>query len=476
MTVLDYTIFATSRLSPGAGPELVNARTVHQVVPGSTVRGALAAAWVAQHGFDWQDPRVRTIFESSVWFGQARPEGAKLQGISEVTCKYEERGEGCRKSGYDVALRVASGEPLVARCPSCGGSWDRGRGWHFSDLKIVSSTRTALVHGVAKNSELFTRRALEKGTILRGKVRIDASLDHEALTWLQDEQQVRIGGQRSVLGEALWSAVRQPESPRRPAARPTRVVLRCQSPTIVTADHGGATLDPQTALRRALGEGVTIVADWVRPIQVSGWHMASGLPKPDEWAIGPGSTFVIEGAPADLDTLLVHGIGLRRHEGYGDVVVVEQPEEPTRAPVTSPRGQAATDSLIRLAERVNFGVAPEPEIVQVEEPKSELTPAELRSRTVADVVAAIELLPPPSRRAAVQGLVGGITRVRLIRENGFPESNAQMAVGDVLGLPWVRSLPVSVAQLIKRLLSEPDVAVLAETRSLVNTAAKKGLS
>ena len=51
--------------------------------------------------------------------------------------------------------------------------------------------------------------------------------------------------------------------------------------------------------------------------------MASGLPKPAELAVVAGSTYVIstERAVPDaiLDRLSLRGLGLRRHEGFGDL-------------------------------------------------------------------------------------------------------------------------------------------------------------
>ena len=54
-----------------------------------------------------------------------------------------------------------------------------------------------------------------------------------------------------------------------------------------------------------------------------GWHAASGLPKHQELTVSAGSTFQIHPErvvdDSALRDLAVRGLGLRRHEGYGDL-------------------------------------------------------------------------------------------------------------------------------------------------------------
>lgn len=60
---------------------------------------------------------------------------------------------------------------------------------------------------------------------------------------------------------------------------------------------------------------------WTRWCEIEGWHAASGLPKPVERAVQPGSTYLIRCAErADEQArkrLMARGIGLRRREGFG---------------------------------------------------------------------------------------------------------------------------------------------------------------
>ena len=64
--------------------------------------------------------------------------------------------------------------------------------------------------------------------------------------------------------------------------------------------------------------------------RLRGWNAAHGLPKQDEWMIARGSVYVyrFQGTPEQRETLIQQlitlseeGIGLRRNEGFGTVLV-----------------------------------------------------------------------------------------------------------------------------------------------------------
>jgi hypothetical protein len=70
-----------------------------------------------------------------------------------------------------------------------------------------------------------------------------------------------------------------------------------------------------------------------RQERVRGWNAALGLPRQDEWAVARGSVYayVFEGDKESRESLLDrlerlqgNGLGLRRSEGFGDVVVSDE--------------------------------------------------------------------------------------------------------------------------------------------------------
>lgn len=121
-----------------------------------------------------------------------------------------------------------------------------------------------------------------------------------------------------------------------------RAILRPgDSPRFAVIDQGGAW--PQDGTSDEHGRGLTIVAaatgegnrgisgdassrvvkSWARWEQAGGWHAASGLPKPQELTVTAGSPFLIHPERTVDDSALqrlgARGLGLRRHEGFGDL-------------------------------------------------------------------------------------------------------------------------------------------------------------
>ena len=104
--------------SVGIGNEALFHTTTQRVIPGATLRGALAALWWRR--FD-SAADFAALFDDDLLVTQAVPEGAGLRTTSEVTCKYRATTE-CGEVVYDRALFVASGDaPDVGVCPRCEG-------------------------------------------------------------------------------------------------------------------------------------------------------------------------------------------------------------------------------------------------------------------------------------------------------------------------------------------------------------------
>lgn len=319
----------------GVGPEAGNVVGSHAHVPGSVLRGALASLWLLQHGghHSGADRALRRefvqLFEGDVRFGPLLAEGSTLEPLSVKCCKYRPK-PACYQVTYD-ASDVGSDRRIVpAECPFCSGAidWCKGR---ILGPPLVETTRTQLTADeTADPGQLFTRRGLAAGTRLRGTI----AGGHQ---WLLSEScngsLVWLGGRRTVGGRARLSLTTVRDS--EPSARPDGLVaLRLLSPGIFVDDATRPSLGfPAADVARALGCGsVRMVRRWQRPARVGGWHAASGLPKPQEMAVAAGSTVLFEpsGAvgAAGLRTLQLGGVGLRRHEGFGSIVVNPGPWVP----------------------------------------------------------------------------------------------------------------------------------------------------
>lgn len=313
--------------SVGIGNEALFHTTTQRVIPGATLRGALAALWWRR--FD-SAADFAALFDDDLLVTQAVPEGAVLRTTSEVICKYRATTE-CGEVVYDRALFVASGEALDAGvCPRCGGPLTAKPGW--TDLPDpVRRGRVELeANETAKEGQLYSRDYVAKGT--RYIAEIETSAD---LSWLNDAT-VRIGQGRSQdRGRALATVAPLEEEPLTWHDRP--VAIHLTSPAIITNQWGAPSLDLEDVereLQRVSGdENLTLNRrpEWVRSELVTGWHGRSNLPKVPDWAFAPGASFVVDGLTADgWRQLRRCGIGWRRIDGYGQLALTGW--EPTNRP------------------------------------------------------------------------------------------------------------------------------------------------
>ncbi|MFC8797289.1 type III-B CRISPR module-associated Cmr3 family protein [Promicromonospora sp. NPDC057138] len=281
------------------------------------------------------------LFENGVTYGPLMAEGSTITPVSVRQCKY-----GACGTVVDAAFEVGG----LAEC-GCGMPLESSKGG--VSLPIGLRRQRTQVHmnvdDTAADGDLFTRRTLSSskgGHIFRGSVRVDAVLPVSAAAWLQSVTALRVGGRRSTGGEVqvtLSDGVPELLGPSQ------HVVLVFASPAILT-DASGLPLDLTSpdAVRDALtdeigdvfGVPITKVTTWTRDELVGGWHAASGLPKPMERALAVGSVLRIDLAEPTsgeaIGALRDRGLGLRRGEGFGHVVVRAIAWAPTTVEAEAP--------------------------------------------------------------------------------------------------------------------------------------------
>jgi CRISPR-associated protein Csx10 len=292
-------------------------------LPGTVVRGAFAAAWIARHGAPVpgsprRDEFLR-LFEGDVRYGSLLPPGLDITPLSVVTHKYQPGGE-CAESEYDRAAH----DSVPARCPDCGSPLEQSSALRGDGDAPRVHRRTSVViapSGVASRGQIVTRDTLAAGQAFRGTL---VAADPALLGLLAGLGQVRVGGRRTTHGAADVSIAGGKVPPTAERLEDGRLIIRLRSPGIFTDDQGRPSRDPNAAeLQDVLGSQVRVARRWARWHTVGGWHVASGLPKPAEIAVAAGSTYLIEpSAPVPGTALAVlgwRGLGLRRHEGFGDL-------------------------------------------------------------------------------------------------------------------------------------------------------------
>jgi CRISPR-associated protein Csx10 len=292
-------------------------------IPGSVVRGALAAAWLARNGVSRPGTPEReeflTLFEGGVRYGPLLRGGTEFMSLAVVGHKYDPEPGSCQVVDYDRAM----GDEPPLHCPDCGSPLEQRRG--LTGEREAPRRRTSVAispAGTAEEGALFTRETLGAGQVFRGTV---TAADDTLLKTLDGLGPVRIGGRRTTHGLADIAITADPAPPL-PQRRPDgMLVVRLRSPGIFTDSCGRPSRDPSgEELAEALGGvGARVVQRWTRWEQAGGWHAASGLPKQQELTVAAGSTYVISTerpvVHAALTRLAGRGLGLRRHEGFGDL-------------------------------------------------------------------------------------------------------------------------------------------------------------
>jgi CRISPR-associated protein Csx10 len=289
----------------------------HDHLPGAVVRGAFAGSWLARHGGNANTDRATflQLFEGGVRYGPLFHDQPPVP-LSIVGHKYP-ASDDCDFSELDQAL---SGD-APTRCPTCDSPLETPR-LLGAAASTPTSRRTSVAissSGVAQRSQIVTRDTVDAGLAFRGHLVADASLLDE----LADLAPLRVGGRRTTHGRAdVVIDTGQGEQPQ--LLDDGRIILRLRSPGVFVDDSGRPSRDPNPAeLAEVLKTPVSVVRRWTRWVTVGGWHAASGLPKPVELAVTAGSTYVLapeNPVPAEtLQTLGRRGLGLRRHEGFGDL-------------------------------------------------------------------------------------------------------------------------------------------------------------
>ena len=343
MSELTLTLTQPAQLGDRARKDYVLSTMEH--IPGSVVRGAFAAAWLARNGPSQPGTTQRKefldLFEGGVRFGSLLRDGTEFMSFAVVGHRYEPE-EKCAVVDYDRAM----GDEPPRYCLDCGSPLEQRKGLDGDRPAPDRRTSVAISEsGTALPGQLFTRETLGAGQSFRGT--IVATGDLRAI--LDGLGPVRIGGRRTTHGlaqVAIRDGGRPPAAQRRPDGD---LVIRLRSPGIFTDDFGRPAREPSPPeLLDVLGVPAHVVKSWIRWEQAGGWHAASGLPKPQELTVAAGSTFLIHPErtvdDSALENLGAQGLGLRRHEGFGDLA-----PPPTLRPGRVARDQAAI-GLKKLTE------------------------------------------------------------------------------------------------------------------------------
>jgi CRISPR-associated protein Csx10 len=341
--VPEVIVTARQGLAVGGPAEVGFDKGTLPYVPGSTVRGALAAAWIRQNGTPVAANKLRDefveLFEGDICYGPLLQDGTSVTPLTATWCKYPST-PACGQWSADAAV---DGDIIV--CPHCGKGTENGKG-EVAGARTRRVMRTRLdSSGRAADGNLFARHELEPGLTYRGVL----SGQHP---WLAEPQEIWLGGRTTTSGLASIRIDDEPPASPDPvpagSPRPDgAVIIKLTSPAVIVDDAGRPTLDPASEILRVLGMKTAALHAsrcWTRPVRVGGWHAASGLPKPVELAMSMGSVIVLhfreDPTQDQLQHLACHGIGLRRVEGFGTAGINPPPWQRPATPTARTAEQA----------------------------------------------------------------------------------------------------------------------------------------
>lgn len=380
-------------------------------IPGTTLRGAFAAAYL-NFGKPANEEFLCLFENPKVRFGPLRPLPQSVKDLpnfipvmpvpkSAQSCKYD---DGLPEGGHGVLdlLFEVSYEPSESRkeltCHQCGApieplekpwlvaNWEQGFGVDYKpDFRLNTHVGIGAIGtremGVAMEGRLFSLQCFPQGTKFSGWIAIadgDAENLLENLGFERRDEKIwqlpfhlRVGRRSSTYGaleveakvsdtppwhqthgcfedrwkkfqEGFWQRFGSPEN------------LRLKSDTKQAFANGyvfSVTFVTETILldkflrpyrilsaeeiakRLKIDEDkVQLLASFSRPQIVRGWNSAHRLPKEQDLAISAGSVFlfIVQRDAADEDVLKQklkaweeNGIGWRRSEGFGQVLICD---------------------------------------------------------------------------------------------------------------------------------------------------------
>lgn len=398
-TELTIEVTLKSPILPGGRKPTGQAVEAIQHIRGGLIRGAVANAWLADSENGEPDDNFRQLFlnedanEDAGIFRNCYP-GSNVLPATAAGCKdfsgFLKKGDKEKHGIFDTLLErlVAEKAEWVYQpnCPHCSGRVDAKTGFYTKSDQVYQSRNlsTRLLTRVAINRErkvaedellyhlttvdpLSTDR--KQGT-LQGSARIPSGLVGKVADTLQKQVHRLGGGSSRGLGrvhltvtkredsdplkqridnfnaelQRLWEVYRHLPTVEMEAFHSTYFSIDLQSDAILTAEDGWQRSMVLTApiLQEMTGcnTRVELIRSFTSYDYVGGWNAAWGLPKETDLATRMGSVFVFHTSEIDpwiaaLQELENKGIGSRREEGFGQILICDPFHLRTREQVKS---------------------------------------------------------------------------------------------------------------------------------------------
>lgn len=364
------TLRLQSPLLPGAAQAIGNTREAQEIIPGRTMRGALAATLRTTNPEQFnaffegdEQPHFGPLFPSNkvddVFVPLPTRTSCKRSGGNARDGGTDDKHHGVfdtliRQYALEAALTGGKPVPILdeLRCPVCAGETE-SYGRTEVSVQRINTTHVALnrARRAAEESLLYSRQGivLEKADyVYTGYVDVPETLV-EPLAEILQALPIRLGANRSrgmgmVQTVGLRSVIEgETEIQARVETFNQRLAANLRFYQRLTGDsyldlpaadanryftidlHGSAILAANgLAARDPVLSGVSVVRRWIDWQVEGGWHAAASLPRRSVMTVRGVYLCRFESETPDyakLTELERDGLGLRREAGYGQLTI-----------------------------------------------------------------------------------------------------------------------------------------------------------
>ena len=318
-------------------------------IPGSAIRGALAARWLGHNrNLDLaMDPSARSFFlDHKVFYLNAYPVCDNQRSLPVPASWFSEKelADDPDAMIYDFALEPSNEEHLGAVKQPAGGPFCKityetfGDETHQSWVSILKPDRFDQVHitleDVNKRGEdnlVFRYEALSAGQLFASAIVAPDEFDLTPILAMLQEGDLRIGsahmagyGRLQIENCILRESYHEYEAAG--SSGNGKIVLTLLSHTILRNENGQTGWDGGKTIAKELGckPNDKPESAYGKMVIVGGYNRKWSLPLSQDWALAAGSVFVFNEMQIDPDRLQIlidRGLGERRSEGFGRVAV-----------------------------------------------------------------------------------------------------------------------------------------------------------
>jgi CRISPR-associated protein Csx10 len=297
-------------------------------IPGSALRGALISRFKVDTQDLPLDPKAgRLFFSGAVCFLNAYPLDQNGERMLPIPASWrKEKGRELKEAPV-VDYAIASNEDTTNPIDKLYKGRNSSSIYAFSPEEEIAIHIASQGRGVVKagQSTVFQYQSLARGQKFGALILAEEPSDLAEIEKLLKPNTLYLGRSRSAgYGKVQIEAFQKTTTPEATSENLNEVVITLLSDTILRDEHGQPTHDMDGYLTKRLGKAVKNKKAFIRQTDIGGFNRKWKLPLPQMPALGMGSVFVYPAGqldPSDLDSLAKTGIGERRVDGFGRIVI-----------------------------------------------------------------------------------------------------------------------------------------------------------